>query len=139
MGIFSARIKKYHWDWNLQNLLKTRFLGSDLDPRACELLPLPLGYRNFSIKLIKLLDVFEKSFTSCNTYWHHVTKGQIISKWFLMSSISSKKQTKEFNFTTMIPQIDLFSFVFWRKSKTPKKHFKIIWPLIPSGFFDWVA
>ena len=58
-----------------------------------------------------------------------VDKGQIISKGFLMSSISSKKQTKEFDYTTMIPQIDLFSFVFWRKSKTPKNDFEIIWPL----------
>ena len=24
---------------------------------------------------------------------------------------------------------DLFSFVFWRKLKTPKRHFEIIWPL----------
>ena len=39
-------------------------------------------------------------------------KGQIISKGFLMSSISSIKRMKEFDFTTMIPQVDLFSFVF---------------------------
>ena len=31
------------------------------------------------------------------------TKGQLISKWFLGSSISSKKQTNKFNFTWMIP------------------------------------
>ena len=59
-------------------------------------------------------------------YEQIVAKGQLISKGVLMSSISSKKRTKEFDFTTMIPQIDLFSFVFWRKSKTPKKHFEII-------------
>ena len=51
-------------------------------------------------------------------------KGQIISKCFFVSLISSKKQTKEFNFTAMIPQVDLFSFVFWRKSKTSKKPFR---------------
>ena len=45
------------------------------------------------------------------------------------SSISSKKQTSEFAFTTMIPQVDLFSFIFWRKSMTPKNHFEINWPL----------
>ena len=55
-----------------------------------------------------------------------VLKGQLISKGVLMSSISSKKRTKEFDFTTMIPQIDLFSLVFWTKSKTPKNHFEII-------------
>ena len=59
-----------------------------------------------------------------------IFKGQLISKGVLMSSISSKKRTKEFDFTTMIPQIDLFSFVFWRKSKTPKNHFEVIWPLV---------
>ena len=30
-----------------------------------------------------------------------MTKGQLISKWFLESSISSKKRTNEFIFTTM--------------------------------------
>jgi hypothetical protein len=42
-------------------------------------------------------------------------KGQIILEGFLVSSISSKNQTKEFDFTSMITQVDLFSFVFWRK------------------------
>ena len=45
------------------------------------------------------------------------------------SSISSKEWTNKFDFTTMIPQVDLFSFVFWRKSTTPKNHFEINWPL----------
>ena len=42
-----------------------------------------------------------------------------------LADISSEK----FDFTTMIPQVDLFSFVFWRKLKTPKIHFEINWPL----------
>ena len=46
-----------------------------------------------------------------------------------MISISSKKRMKEFDFTTLIPQNDLFSFIFWRKLETPKNHFEIIWPL----------
>ena len=45
------------------------------------------------------------------------------------SSISFKKRTNKFDFTSMIPQIDLFLFVFWRKSTTPKNHFEINWPL----------
>ena len=61
----------------------------------------------------------------CANDWNRA-KGQLISKGVLMSTISSKKRMKEFDFTIMIPQIDLFSFVFWRKSKTPKKHFEII-------------
>ena len=31
----------------------------------------------------------------------------------------------EFYFTTMKPQIDLFSFVFWRKLKTQKRISKL--------------
>ena len=45
---------------------------------------------------------------------------------------SSKKRTNEFDFTTMIPQFDLFLFVFWKKLKTPKGHFEINWPLAYS-------
>ena len=32
----------------------------------------------------------------------------------------------------MIPQVDLFSFVFWKNLKTPKRHFEINWPLVGS-------
>ena len=31
----------------------------------------------------------------------------------------------------MIPQVDLFSFFFWKKLKTPKRRFEINWPLVP--------
>ena len=56
-------------------------------------------------------------------------KGQTTSKLFFQTDVSSKKWMKEFFFTTMKPQVDLFSFVFWRKLKTPKRHFEITWPL----------
>ena len=53
------------------------------------------------------------------------------------SRISSKKQTNKFVSTTMIPQVDLFLFVFWRKSTTPKNHFKINWHLkLLKDFFE---
>ena len=52
-------------------------------------------------------------------------KGQLISKGVLDILNSPKKGTKEFDFTTMIPQIDLFSFVFWEKLKTPNGHSEI--------------
>ena len=38
-----------------------------------------------------------------------------------------QKRTYEFYFTTMKPQVDLFSFVFWRKLKIPKRHYEINW------------
>ena len=56
-------------------------------------------------------------------------KGQLISKGIFCILNSSKKWTKKFDLTTMIPQFDFFSFVFWKKVKTPKRHFEINWPL----------
>ena len=54
------------------------------------------------------------------------TKGQLVSKGLFGILNSSKKQTKFFDLTTMIPQaVDLFSFVFWKNFKTPKRLFKI--------------
>ena len=41
------------------------------------------------------------------------TKGQTKSKRFFQADVSSKKRTNEFYFTTMKPQVDLFSFGFF--------------------------
>ena len=46
-------------------------------------------------------------------------KGQKKLKWLFQANISSKKRTNKFYFTTKKPKVDLFSFVFWRKLKTP--------------------
>ena len=45
-----------------------------------------------------------------------------------------KKRTNEFYFTTMKPQVNLFSFILWRKLKTPKRHSEINWPLDGCSF-----
>ena len=54
-----------------------------------------------------------------------ITKGQLISKGLFGILNSSKKWTKEFDLTsTMIPPVDLFSFVFgriWRHQKDISK------------------
>ena len=54
--------------------------------------------------------------------------------WFLKVVFgilhSSKKRTKKFDLTTMIPQVDLFLFIFWKNLKAPKRHFEIKWPLV---------
>ena len=50
------------------------------------------------------------------------TKGQTKSKCFFQTDVSSKKRMNEFYFTTMKPQV-----VFWKKLKTPKRHFEINW------------
>ena len=47
-------------------------------------------------------------------------KGQTKSKWFFQADISSKNRTNEFDFTTMIPQVDLFSSVFGRNLRHQK-------------------
>ena len=36
----------------------------------------------------------------------------------------------------MIPQVDLFSFVFWKNLKIPKRHFEINWPLGKAIFLS---
>ena len=68
-------------------------------------------------------------------YDQNSSKGQKKSKWFFQVVLSSKKGTNEFYFTIMTPQIDLFLFVFWKKLKTPKRLFEIIWPLTLSVEF----
>ena len=53
------------------------------------------------------------------------TKDQLISKGLFGILNSSKKRITEFNFTTMIPQVNLVLFIFWEKLKTPNRHFEI--------------
>ena len=51
-------------------------------------------------------------------------KGQLISKCIFGIFISPKKRTKKFDFTTMVPQVELFSFVFrenWKHQKDISK------------------
>ena len=52
-----------------------------------------------------------------------------VEKIFFKPTFLPKKWTNKFDFTTMIPQVDLFSFGFWKKLKTPKRYFEINWPL----------
>ena len=51
-------------------------------------------------------------------------KGQLISKCLFGIFNFPKKRTKKFNFTTMVPQVELFSFIFGR-IEIPKRHFEI--------------
>ena len=57
-----------------------------------------------------------------------VSKGQLISKGLFTILNSSKKWTKKFDSTTMIPHVDLLLFIFWRNLKTQKIRFEINWP-----------
>ena len=40
-------------------------------------------------------------------------KGQLISECLFGIFNSPKKRTKQFDFTTLAPQVELFLFVFW--------------------------
>ena len=42
------------------------------------------------------------------------SKGQLISKYFLVSSILPKKNERKIRPNYMVPQVVLFSFVFWK-------------------------
>ena len=57
-----------------------------------------------------------------------LTKGQLISKANCQAMNSSIKWTNEFIYTIYY-LCNVFSFVFWKKLKIPKRHFEIIWPL----------
>ena len=50
---------------------------------------------------------------SKNKWWHwQGSNGQLISKGLFGILNSPEKRTKKFDFTTIKPQVDLFSFVF---------------------------
>ena len=80
-------------------------------------------------KLIKFQAIIRQDMN-----WHFFlmlvsSKGQLISKCIFGVFNFSKKRTKKFDLTTMIPQGDLFSFKFWKNLQTTKIHFEINWPL----------
>ena len=49
-----------------------------------------------------------------------VLKGQLISKCRYGFFNSPEKWTKKFDFTTTVPQVELFSFIFWEKKDISK-------------------
>ena len=49
-----------------------------------------------------------------------IAKGQLISKCLFCIINSPKKRTKKFDFTTMVPQVEQFLFVFGRNEDTKK-------------------
>ena len=54
-----------------------------------------------------------------------VAKGHLISKCLFGVFNFSKKQTKKFDFTTIVSQVELFSFIFWKNSKIQKDILKL--------------
>ena len=72
-----------------------------------------------------LVNYFKTKLNFKNNDFMQPFKGHLISKWFFGVVDFLQKRTNEFDFTTMIPQVDLFSFAFWNRLKTPKRHFEI--------------
>ena len=78
-----------------------------------------------NLKLIYFCLILVGRFLKFFSFFYEYTKGQIISKWFLVSSNSSKKRTNEFFLL-------LWRLVFVRfleEIEDTKNHFEIIWPL----------
>ena len=82
-------------------------------------------------------DYTNNCISSCTPIWNFVhrygghffylticLKGQKKSKRFFQAAVSSKKRTNEFYFTTMKPQVNLFSFVFLEETEDTKNTFR---------------
>ena len=71
------------------------------------------------------------------------SKGQLISKCLFGIFNSPKKTNKNIRLyynAMVVPQVELFSFVFWKNLKTIKRDFEINWPLvlrIVSHLWNW--
>ena len=61
-----------------------------------------------------------------NSICDFVAKGQLISKCIFVVFNSPKKRIKKFDFTTMVPQVEIFFVHFLGELKTQKRHFEII-------------
>ena len=93
----------------LKTLLRTNFLNDvTTAPFSVSVSQLPAA-KNYRGRLYVVMLLVSYTFVGS---WVISFKGQIISKWFFVSLISSKNRTKEFDFTTIIPQVDLFLSVF---------------------------
>ena len=68
----------------------------------------------YYVKIENWKDIKAKMFDQ-KVFQHIVgtCKGQLISKCLFGIFNSPKKRTKKFDFTTVVPQVELFSFIFW--------------------------
>ena len=79
-----------------------------------------LGWTPFEFNFCTINNIFDKD-SLCI-----LLKGQLISKCLFSIFNSSKKQMIKFDFTTMVPQVKLFSFIFWENWKHQKDISKLI-------------
>ena len=110
------KINIFFWNWSLNRIFK--FLWC------------------LSSTLAKFKAYKFSTFMNISTIAAHLRAAALMETqhFFFKVKLESKLSSREFfqktnNFTTMIPHVDLFSFVFWKKLKTPKRRFEINWPL----------
>ena len=89
----------------------------------------------YMCRLICDVGLFTWTWTYVISFKGHAQSKQL----FIQASIASQKRTHEFNFTTMTPQVDLFSFVFGKKLKKTKRHFKINWHCVTKKCMPSIA
>ena len=53
--------------------------------------------------------------------------------WFRKQIVKQQILPKNEQMNSFLLLCEVFSFVFWKKLKTPKQHFEIIWPLARMG------
>ena len=76
--------------------------------------------------LHEMLKGFWGNHFRCSKVFTLESKGQLIAKANCQAREFFQKRTNEFVFTTM----QRVFVHFWKKLKTPKRHFEIIWPLV---------
>ena len=74
-----------------------------------------LGIVNLHLK--QNISIMRSSFRLC---YRWIPKGQLISKCLFGILNSPKKRTKKFKITTVVPQVELFPFVFWKNWRDQK-------------------
>ena len=69
-----------------------------------------------------MLKYFSKESSYLYISWKNtqIGKGQLLSKCLGSIFDSPKKRTKKFDFTTKVPQVELFSFIFWENWRHQK-------------------
>ena len=93
-------------------------------------LPFPMVFSDLTIRnnlhflcKICIRQRDDKTQDYCPAFVH---KGQLISKANCQAMNSSKNE----HMNSFFLLCNVFLFVFWKKLKTPKRHFEIIWPLV---------
>ena len=104
----------------LQNLRESPFQAVYVDYLNHNLRQIILKIPEFSFKMQLILTVWQSGDSGGSRETIEVKVRQIRNDFFKPTFLPKNEQT---NSTLLL--VDLFSFVFWKKVKTPKRHFEI--------------